>query len=866
MSFIQPQMLYWALLILLVFLTLVVISTYRRRRGLRVLLGDGGIELDAIKLSYPRRIVRLALLLFSMLFIVVAVARPYWNSQTLPMGQRGRDLVVVFDVSKSMLATDIAPSRLEHAKFLLRQLAESSSGNRLGLVPFAGRAFLSCPLTSDLSAFLQYVDELDTSTVPLGGTNIEEALRVADQAFKAASGNHRAVVLITDGDELTGSATSMASELAKHGVPLLVIGLGDPEVGAPIPESDGTLKRDAAGRLITTKLAESSLRKLALDTGGVYVRSTVTNTGLGVIERRIKQLDLGEWEESNHTLPVEEFPLALVVAVVGLVLYFLISERGGKGRSLPRKLTLILVLVMGSALLLGAGVPESQLSSSQATNESPEAVLANPQGELATPGEPEPALPTDPVELYNLARERQLAGDEQTASLYEQVISQAPQDPELQSRAFYNLGVGEHNQARKGIQQALEQVKAQQLDPGLQELKQAQEHLQSAEELYVRSLEIPKQLETVPESSNTLQSLADDRQLIEELQKKIEELKQLQQQARQQAQQAQQQNQQDQKSKDQSNPSPDQSNPSPPDQSGSAQKDQSKQDSPSQAQKDQQDQKSKAQDNPSSDQSNPSPPDQSGSDQKDQSKQDSSDPAQKDQPNQSGQSEPDKSSEAQSGQDQPDQPSQSGQDSPSQAQKDQPSQGQKPENQPHNQSPQDALEQARKSVDELKDKADELQQQKLSDQAQQAGQELEKASESRNRKDYDEAQKHLDEAVKALGTSSSDPNQQGQDQKDQSNQSGQEKPDKSSKAQSGSDQKAQQGEDSQKPESQDQPGQAPQAQNLPNQSENIKPEEGKIDKKTADQLLQMIADQEKDLRDKLKRQQNSREPQLEKDW
>ncbi|UKI30942.1 MAG: VWA domain-containing protein [Lentisphaeria bacterium] len=119
-----------------------------------------------------------------MLFLVAAAARPFWDSQLVPYEPHGRDLMVLFDVSKSMRATDIAPSRLEHAKFLLRQLVEADPGDRFGLVAFAGTAYLACPLTSDQLAFNQYIDELSTDTVPLGGTNLELALNTAMTAFK----------------------------------------------------------------------------------------------------------------------------------------------------------------------------------------------------------------------------------------------------------------------------------------------------------------------------------------------------------------------------------------------------------------------------------------------------------------------------------------------------------------------------------------------------------------------------------------------------------------------------------------------------------------------------------------------------------
>ena len=231
----------------------------KRRAGLKQLLGSSDSGEVAVKLSRGRRTVRYGLLLLTMLFLIGAAARPFWDSQLVPYEPHGRDLLVLFDVSKSMKATDLAPSRLEHAKFLLRRLVEREGNDRFGLIPFAGTAYLSCPLTSDKVAFNQYIDELDPDAIPLGGTNMEIALSKAVEAFKAAAGGNRAIVIFTDGDELSGDSTRVIAELKKKGIPLFVVGLGDPAVGAPVPEEDGRFKRDAAGQLVTTKLNEENI-------------------------------------------------------------------------------------------------------------------------------------------------------------------------------------------------------------------------------------------------------------------------------------------------------------------------------------------------------------------------------------------------------------------------------------------------------------------------------------------------------------------------------------------------------------------------------------------------------------------------------
>ncbi|WP_417170427.1 vWA domain-containing protein, partial [Victivallis sp.] len=518
MNFIHPQFFYAAPLLLAAVVILSISATARRRKKLAALLGSSATDPDAVKLSPARRRLRNGCLLLAMLFLVAAAARPFWDSQLVPYEPHGRDLMVLFDVSKSMRATDIAPSRLDHAKFLLRQLVEADSGDRFGLVAFAGNAYLACPLTSDQLAFNQYIDELSTDTVPLGGTNLELALNTAMTAFKAAAAGNRAIVLMTDGDELTGDSSRIVNELKKKEIPVFVIGLGDPEVGAPVPEEDGTLKRDRDGKLVTTRLNEVNLRRLAAETGGIYVRSTVTDTGLAAIENRIKRLDQAEQEGGKRTVPIEKFPLALIAAGVFLLIYFLISERPGDHRK-PRasKALLLLLGILFGAELAAAPTP------APAPESAVPAIPAKPEARTEGSVKVEPELPDTPDELYNVAREKQLSGDEQAPQLYENVIRQAVDRPDLQARSFHNLGTGEHLQVRKGFAGAMAQVKAQQLDPALQELTQAEARAKSAEELYVRSLSIPQNEAALAASTTNLQQLADDRKKIEELKKKIEE-------------------------------------------------------------------------------------------------------------------------------------------------------------------------------------------------------------------------------------------------------------------------------------------------------------------------------------------------------
>ena len=183
MNFINLQVFWWIPVILVFMGLLFWRARVRRTNIMRLILGPRAKDDMHVQLSLARRLFRFLLLLFIMLMLIVAIARPTWKLKLVPYQSRGRDLMVLFDVSKSMLAQDIKPSRLAHAKLFLRDLVDQTGSDRFGLVAFAGRAFLECPMTTDKTSFIQYIDELDTESIPLGGTNLQLALETAMKAL-----------------------------------------------------------------------------------------------------------------------------------------------------------------------------------------------------------------------------------------------------------------------------------------------------------------------------------------------------------------------------------------------------------------------------------------------------------------------------------------------------------------------------------------------------------------------------------------------------------------------------------------------------------------------------------------------------------
>ena len=184
MNFVHPQLLWLAPAALLLLAGAALYAASKRRKMLEQLLGQSAKDPRAVHYSPAKRKLRFILLAAVLLLLIAAAARPYRSSRIIPHQTFGRDILVLFDVSKSMWATDVAPSRLEHAKYLLRELVEKTGNDRFGIVAFAGRAFLACPLTSDKTTLEQYIDELGPSVIPIGGTNLELPVNIALDAVK----------------------------------------------------------------------------------------------------------------------------------------------------------------------------------------------------------------------------------------------------------------------------------------------------------------------------------------------------------------------------------------------------------------------------------------------------------------------------------------------------------------------------------------------------------------------------------------------------------------------------------------------------------------------------------------------------------
>lgn len=326
--------LFWILPVLAVFL---VWAWNRRTQVVRKFLSPVLEPVLIGRISRTRQVWKMILLVSGIVFVLVSLLRPQWGFHWEEVRRTGSDLVIVLDVSQSMLAEDIKPSRLERARQKIRDLVDMMEGDRIGLVAFAGTAFIQCPLTLDYGALKMFLDYTDTDLIPLPGTAVEKAILEAMKVFEpgGSSRSGRAVILITDGEDHEGDPVKAAEVAKKQGIRIYTIGIGH-DTGAPIPiqEGGGGFKKDRSGNLVMSKINEAVLQKVALTTGGSYVRSVAGDIDLEkiYIEGIRQEVSRDELKSTRRKRMEERFQWPLFLGIFLIAFGEILGERRRSAR------------------------------------------------------------------------------------------------------------------------------------------------------------------------------------------------------------------------------------------------------------------------------------------------------------------------------------------------------------------------------------------------------------------------------------------------------------------------------------------------------------------------------------------------------
>ncbi|MFW5866513.1 MAG: VWA domain-containing protein [Armatimonadota bacterium] len=320
----NPEMLTLLWLLPLV-VGLYVYAARARHRAMQRMATSAARDRIAGARIFRRRRLRAVLMTAALALLIVAAARPQFGTKMERVERSGVDVIFAVDSSQSMLARDVEPDRLGTAKETVSALIARMQGDRVGIVAFAGEAFLYCPLTIDYGAAQMFLDAMDTQVIGDPGTALADAIRVAQDGFEAAEHKYHHLVILTDGEDHEGGAADAAAEARERGLTIHVVGVGGAE-GEPIPvvAPDGVVtghKRDEAGDVVVTRLEEETLREIAQAGGGAYVSAS----GGGIpVDRLLGALQseegrvVGTWrfEEYNERYQI---PLALAIVLVAAV-------------------------------------------------------------------------------------------------------------------------------------------------------------------------------------------------------------------------------------------------------------------------------------------------------------------------------------------------------------------------------------------------------------------------------------------------------------------------------------------------------------------------------------------------------------------
>lgn len=307
------------LLLIPVFFVLQALVLRMRRTRVRKLGDEALVSRLMPSYSSARPWVRTTLFAIGFFFFVIGLSRPQIGAKLKEHETKGAEIMIVLDVSNSMLAEDYSPNRLERAKLAISRLVDKLRDDRIGLIVFAGNSFVQLPITTDYVSAKMFLNSISTESVPVQGTAIGDAINTAMRSFSAQSEKSRAVVVITDGENHEDDPVAAAAQAAEMGVRVFAIGVGSPE-GKPVP-LNGELLKDKDGEIVVSRLDEKVLQEVAEAGKGLYVRAGNSEFGLNPVIDEIKRMD----DEKYNSIVFEEFDEQFMY-FLGIALFFFVVE------------------------------------------------------------------------------------------------------------------------------------------------------------------------------------------------------------------------------------------------------------------------------------------------------------------------------------------------------------------------------------------------------------------------------------------------------------------------------------------------------------------------------------------------------------
>lgn len=328
--FAHPELLY-LLIVIPLLIVFYVIMVKRKKQAIAAFGNPELLKPLMPLLSFKRGTWKFVLWLLALLFVIVGVAGPQFGSKLQQVKKKGVELMIALDVSNSMMAEDIKPSRLEKAKMAISRMVEKLSNDKIGLIVFAGDAYVQLPITTDYSSARLFLSGINSDIVPVQGTAIGSAIDLAARSFTPETETSKAIIVITDGENHQDDAVEAARRAHEKGIIIHTIGMGL-EQGAPIPEKGrpGQFMKDGSGNVVVSKLDEETLRQIAKAGEGLYVRASNTEVGLTQLFDEVNRMDKTLLEEKVYSDYAEKYQYFLLVGLFFVFVEFMILGRRNK--------------------------------------------------------------------------------------------------------------------------------------------------------------------------------------------------------------------------------------------------------------------------------------------------------------------------------------------------------------------------------------------------------------------------------------------------------------------------------------------------------------------------------------------------------
>lgn len=318
-----------------VFVVLYFLLRSWRKNALKK-FGDNSLVLQLMPLrANTKPLVKFILITLAFVFLTVAIAGPQLGTNLEEVKHKGVDVIIALDVSNSMKAEDIKPNRLERSKQAIARLIDKLQGDRIGLIVFAGEAYVQLPITTDYGAAKLFLGSIDSDIVPTQGTAIGKAIDLAIESFAGSDSNkhNKSVIVITDGENHEDDAIEAAKEAYEKNITVHTIGMGSIN-GSPIPVFYNGMRtgfmQDQNGQTVMTKLDENNLQQIAEAGHGKFIRATTSDDGLGIIMKEINAMQKNEFGSKMFTDYADQFQYFIALALLLLLIEFIISEKRSK--------------------------------------------------------------------------------------------------------------------------------------------------------------------------------------------------------------------------------------------------------------------------------------------------------------------------------------------------------------------------------------------------------------------------------------------------------------------------------------------------------------------------------------------------------